>query len=139
VTASPTVLRAMTPFPLVIAPDATWIAARALMRGHDIRHLPVVDGDQVVGLISLAELELAKRLTGREDHTVRALCVRDPVRVAGETPLKEAIRLMAERGADAAVVERRGRLAGVLTLTDIGDLLLSLLPGPFVDQGGPRA
>lgn len=136
---SPTVLSAMTPFPLVVEPDASWIAARALMAGHDIHHLPVVDEGRAVGLVSQRDLEVGRALTGREDHPVRSLLAGEPLRLRVDTPLKDAIRQMAERGVDAAIVERHGRLAGVLTLSDIGEVLLGLLPSPFVDQGGPAA
>ena len=137
---NPTVLQAMTPFPIVVEPDTTWIAARALMQGHDIRHLPVVDEHGgVVGMVTLSDIELAKKLLGREDDPVRILCWREPLRIGTEATFNEAIRRMSEHGVDAAVVERHGRLAGVLTLSDIGDVLLGLLPSPFVDQGGPAA
>ena len=136
---SPTVLVAMTPFPRVIAPDASWIAARALMRGHDIHHLPVVDaGGRVLGLVSQRDLDIGRALVGDEERPVRALCV-EPLRLTAELPLKEAVRRMAAAGVDAAIVERHGRLAGVLTLSDVGDALLGMLPSPFVDQGGPVA
>jgi len=136
----PNVIQAMTPFPVTVKASATCLAARAMMAGHEIHHLPVVDAhDVVLAIVSLADLDLAKALTGDEDVPIARMCVREPVRVDIEESLKTAVRMISRAGADAAVVERNGKLAGILTLSDIGDVLLGLLPGPFFDKGGPVA
>jgi len=137
---TPTVIQAMTPFPVTVEASATCLAARAIMAGHEIHHLPVLDRhDKVVAIVSLADLDLAKALVGDEDVPLARLCVREPVRIDFDESLKAAVRKISRAGADAAVVERHGRLAGILTLSDIGDVLLGLLPGPFFDKGGPVA
>lgn len=136
---SPTVLGAMTPFPITTGPDTQVIAARAILKGHEIRHLPVVMDGIVIGVLTEADLELAEHLTGEPEMPVLRLIRRPPVRVDVETPLKVAVRRMASEGRDAAVVEREGRLVGILTLTDVSKVLVQLMPGPFVDQGGPAA
>jgi CBS domain-containing protein len=42
---------------LVIAnPEETYIAALAKMQSHNIRHLAIVDGEQLVGIISVRDL-----------------------------------------------------------------------------------
>jgi acetoin utilization protein AcuB len=136
----PTVIQAMTPFPVTVKASATCLAARAMMAGHEIHHLPVVDEhDAVIAVVSLADLDLAKALRDDEDVSVTTICVREPVRIDIEDSLKTAVRKISRAGADAAVVERQGKLAGILTLSDIGDVLLGLLPGPFFDRGGPVA
>jgi len=135
----PTVLGAMTPFPLVAAPDTHVIAARAMLKGREIHHLPVVEDGRVKGVLTEAELELAEKLTGQPDLPIGALCHREPVEVSLDVPLNVAVRRMAAAGADSAIVVRNGRLAGILTLSDVSDVLLRILPGPFVDQGGPVA
>ena len=136
----PTVLGAMTPFPVVAAPDTHVIAARAMLKGREIRHLPVVDGNgDVLGVLTEAELELAEKLTEEPERPIGSLLHREPVRLGLEVSLKVAVRRMAQAGADCAVVERNGRLAGILTLSDVSDVLLRILPSPFVDQGGDVA
>jgi len=46
----------MTPDPITISPDATIQEAAALMIEHSIRRLPVVEGEKLVGIISVADL-----------------------------------------------------------------------------------
>ena len=136
----PTILQAMTPFPVTVRASDSCLVARAMMAGHEIHHLPVLDdADAVIGILTLADLDLAKALMDDEEMAVAGLCVRAPVRVDVDESLKRAVRAISRAGADAAIVERQGRLAGILMLSDIGDVLLGLLPGPFFDQGGPVA
>jgi len=49
----------MTPNPVVIHPSATLQEAAQLMVSHHVRRLPVLDGNTLVGLISIADLILA--------------------------------------------------------------------------------
>lgn len=58
----PTLDRYMTRHPWTIAPTAMMSEAHRLMRAHAIRHLPVVDGDRVVGIVSMSDLHLLETL-----------------------------------------------------------------------------
>lgn len=44
---------------VTLRPDATVADAAAVMRDHAVRRLPVVDGDEPVGIVSLGDLALA--------------------------------------------------------------------------------
>jgi len=46
----------MTPDPITISPGATIRDAASLMIKHSIRRLPVVEGEKLIGLISVADL-----------------------------------------------------------------------------------
>lgn len=50
------VARWMTPEPVTIGPDTTVGEALDLMLSLGFRHLPVVDGDTVVGVVSMRDL-----------------------------------------------------------------------------------
>ena len=54
----------MTKDPVTVGPDTDTEEAAALMASHGFRHLPVVDGDQVVGVVSLRDL-LSTRIRRR--------------------------------------------------------------------------
>ena len=45
---------------VTVGPDQDVDNALQLMRKHNIRHLPVIDGDVLVGLVSLRDLMVAK-------------------------------------------------------------------------------
>lgn len=65
----------MTADPFVISPDVGWEDAVALMTRHRVRHLPVVDGRRVVGIVSTRMLmsrrtEFLNRLV---EHRTREL------------------------------------------------------------------
>jgi CBS domain-containing protein len=53
-----TIGEVMTPRPLTVSPDETPIAALMLMRKTGILHLPVVDGERIVGIVSVRDLNI---------------------------------------------------------------------------------
>ena len=104
--------------------------ANDIMRLGRIRHLPVVDGTHLVGIVSerdlfrssLAEaLGYGTRATRDLMKTVRIkdVMVKDVVTISPEDELKEAVRLMVERKIGCLPVVENERLVGLLTETDI--------------------
>ncbi len=59
----------MTPHPITVTPDSSIAEAARLMRDHKIGGLPVVEGDQLVGIVTETDLlnYLLKLLEERED------------------------------------------------------------------------
>jgi CBS domain-containing protein len=51
-----TVAEIMTPRVLCVGPDDSVEACMALMTGKHVRHLPVIDGTTVVGLVSIGDV-----------------------------------------------------------------------------------
>lgn len=64
---------AMTKRPVVIGPGHDVVEAARLMCEHHIRHLPVVDGDHVLGVIAIRDVldALAERLYRTHDEGIR--------------------------------------------------------------------
>jgi len=50
------VMRAMTEKPITIASDRTPCDALDLMHAHGFRHLPVVDGEQLIAMLSMRDI-----------------------------------------------------------------------------------
>ena len=46
----------MTPDPLTASPDDSTDSALKTMLDHNFRHLPVLEGDEVVGIVSIRDL-----------------------------------------------------------------------------------
>lgn len=131
---SPSVVSVMTPFPVHVAADTPLIAAQAMMKGHEIRHLPVEQDGKVIGVVTEADLRNAVALTASPEMPIGRLCTRPPLAVPLDVPLKTLVMQMSDEGVDSAVVLRHGRLAGIVTLSDICEELLRRLPTPFVDE-----
>lgn len=89
------------------------IESVALSCGHT--RLPVVAGDEVVGMINTKEL-LALRAHGVSDWRP---IIRNIVRADESTPLLGALRLMQAERSHLSLVLRRGSPIGIVTLEDI--------------------
>ncbi len=49
---TPTMRKVMTPFSYAVQRSATLAEARLLMHDHRVRHLPVVEANELVGVLS---------------------------------------------------------------------------------------
>lgn len=110
----------MTPSPHSIGPEQTIAMALKLMRAHGVRHLPVLEGGNIIGLVSERELELVSTLgaSNPERASVEQAMIPDPYWAEVDTPVAEVAAKMAERKLGSAVITRGGKLAGVFTTTD---------------------
>ncbi len=128
----PTVRLAMTPFPYFIDIDAPAEDAWAMMLQHEIRHLPVTEGEKLRGLISERDLRLVLRPgVDKGEVMVRDACHDDLYLVPDDTPLDVVLVEMSERHLGSCVIERDGHLVGILTVTDVCRHLASLLRDRF--------
>jgi CBS domain-containing protein len=104
--------------------------ANDIMRLGRIRHLPVVDGTKLVGIVSERDLfrsSLAQALGyGSKDTRelmktlhIKDVMVRDVLTVTPDMDLCEAVQLMVERKIGCLPVVEEARLVGLLTETDV--------------------
>jgi CBS domain-containing protein len=61
----------MTEHPVTVTPDHTIESCMDLMTNHSFRHLPVVHGDQLVGLVSV--LDVVKHVIDEQKSTINNL------------------------------------------------------------------
>jgi CBS domain-containing protein len=131
---TPLVGAVMTPFPHFVRPDDTAATVRELMDRFDIRHIPVHDAREPVGVISEQEL------TGcAEDVPAKDIMLPDPYVVGIGASLAEVAREMGSRRCGAALVVRHSKLAGIVSVTDVCHLLADVLEDCFPDDGGDVA
>ena len=101
--ASTTVKDVMTSGPTSIASDAMVVEAARRMLSEDVGSLPVVDGDQVVGMITDRDVVLqvvAKDLDANK-VPVSTVCSESPVTAEADESLDDALAKMAKsRSAD---------------------------------------
>lgn len=115
--------------------------ANDIMRLGRIRHLPVVDGPRLVGIISERDLfrtSLAQALgygTKATRDLMKTLHIKDVmvsavITVSPETELCEAVRMMVEKKIGCLPVVESERLVGLITETDILVQYLKECGGP---------
>jgi CBS domain-containing protein len=82
-------------------PDESLARAAELMRGADVRTLPVVQRGLVVGILTKSDLEPFR---GREEWSTVQLAMEAPLTVAPEAPVAEVARVLLDRGFGAVPV-----------------------------------
>jgi acetoin utilization protein AcuB len=120
--AIPRIEAVMTPLPVSIGIDARITEARELMVEHDIRHLPVTEDGEIVGVVTQRDIGLVLDPDGDlpfdRELRVRTICMPDAYVVPPETPLDTVVAEMARRRIGSALVARASRLLGIFTATD---------------------
>jgi acetoin utilization protein AcuB len=113
--------------PITISPETPVGQALKLMQQHQIRHLPVVQNNFMVGWISartLREVLLASML---EVITVGDVMVEAPISVTPDTSVEEAARLVHEHRIGGMPVLEEEKLVGVLTVHDLLSAFIIML------------
>lgn len=122
-----------------IAPDAGLDRALVIMNTKRIRHLPVVENGKVVGLISNRDLRLSMvEQSGPQNAPkgmylpaltkIRSVMKGDIVSIKPDASLFDAAQLMCEKRIGCLpVLDDSGQLVGIVTETDLLQLLVKLL------------
>jgi acetoin utilization protein AcuB len=112
--------------------------AKKIMEAHRIRRLPVMKKDKLVGLVtkhmlleaapspatSLNIWELNYLLS---KMTVKDIMVKNPFTISPDMPVEEALQLGQDKGFGAFPVVEDGRVAGVVTESDIVRMMTRVL------------
>ncbi|MBN1206811.1 MAG: CBS domain-containing protein [Myxococcaceae bacterium] len=103
--------------------------AHRMMNDHAIRHLPVLEGGRLVGMVSQRDLHLVETLRDVDPKTVTVeeAMSQDAYTVAPEAPLAEVAREMARHKYGSAVIIRGSAVLGIFTTTDALRALDTLL------------
>ena len=139
----PQVLSVMTPFPHSVEVDAPIHQARVFMREHGIRHLPVTNNDELVGVVTDRDIKL---LLGPDfDYPQeRELTVKDAYMdhayvVDVSEPLDEVLFQMSNRHIGSALVTKHNKLVGIFTTSDACKSYGELLRSKHPNSGGDEA
>ncbi len=126
---SPTIRKYMTSSPHSIGRDQTLATAHEMMRTHDIRHLPVLEGGKLVGVVTQRDLHLVETLrdVDPDQVTVEDAMSTQVYAVEQDTPLEEVVSNMAEHRYGSVVVMHGQKVVGIFTTTDACRALAVLL------------
>jgi CBS domain-containing protein len=126
--------RIMTPDPATISPQSSAAEARRLLDSNVINHLPVVERDRLVGIVSSSDLLklylLDDKLTIFARATVDQIMETKLVVLNRKATLRQAAEKLSMGNFHALpVVNRRRRLIGIVTSSDLIGELMKRLPG----------
>jgi acetoin utilization protein AcuB len=119
----------MTRHPVTVSEECAIGRAIGQMRAAEIRHLVIVEGDRVTGILSNRDLRRLLEDPSRPPRLtdpVRRIMTEDPVTVAPEMPVTEAARLLLDRKIGALPVRAGDEIVGIFTTSDALEALLAL-------------
>ncbi len=140
----------MTAKVITARPDTSLWKAWALLQKHHIRHLPVIQGRRLVGMItdrSLRQLmpsslappdELERFRAWGAQVKVSDVMARNLFPVTPQTPIRDALRIMLDRRVGCTPVLQGSNLVGIVTTRDMLRALAAQIQGKAVPLG-PRA
>lgn len=120
----------MTSQPFTIGRRETLETAHRLMREHRIRHLPVLERGELIGVVTQRDLYFLETIRGvdLEDDLVEDAMTTDTYAVAPDAPIGAVAKNMARHRYGCAVVLERGKVAGIFTVTDALRLVSAFAP-----------
>ena len=104
-----------------VRPDDSVLAALGVMAEHDIGAVLVLDGDEVVGILTERDYARKVALVGRasKDSPVRSIMTADVVCVPPTGTVQDCMELMTERRVRHLPVVENGRLVGLVSIGDL--------------------
>ena len=110
--------------------------AELLFKRHNIRHIPVVSGEVIIGMLSYTDLlriSFADAVDESEKDvdtlvynmfTIDQVMAKNITSVDSETSIKEVAEILASKEFHALPVVDDGRLVGIVTTTDLINYLI---------------
>ena len=113
-----TIAAYMTPGPHTIGREQSLAAAKQLMHTTHVRHLPVLHGGLLVGVVSERDLDVVGALPGSRQLSVEDAMVPDVYTISEDAPLASVAADMARLKVGSAVVLKGNDVVGVFTAVD---------------------
>jgi len=112
-------------------------SAEKRMKVNHIRHMPVVDDEKLIGLLSLSDLQRisfidAYSKEGTEDTpvynmlSIKDMMIKEPISIYPSTTILEASKLLATKEFHSLPVVEDGKLVGIITTTDLLNFFINL-------------
>lgn len=120
---------------IAITQDDGLDVAEHLFKKHHIRHIPVVNGKRIVGMLSLTDLlriSFADEVEDDEEvetivynmFTIDQVMTKNLISVRPESTIKEVAEILASKEFHALPVISNEELVGIVTTTDLIKYLL---------------
>ena len=128
--AAPRVRHYMTPNPQSLQVSDRLLDAVLLLRGANLRHIPILSDGRLVGLLTdrdvwrfsptmLVPLPQHEYNRVFEETPVGKIMTRDPVTISSDAPLAEAVQLLSQNKLGCLPVVDQDQLVGIITMRDM--------------------
>jgi CBS domain-containing protein len=122
--------------PILVRPATTLVEAERIIQHRQVRRLPVVDHEQLIGIFTWGDLRAAQPSIATtlsvyewrallERATVAECMTRTPITVAPHATVLAAAQLMLDHKVGGLPVVDHGRVVGIITESDLFRLLLA--------------
>ena len=120
----------MTPLPHTVGSEQTITFAQKMMQKYDIRHLPVLHGGELYGIVSDRDLGMVAGLNEVDPDatTVEEAMTQEAYTVSKDTPLFDVLQEMLTHKYGSAIVVEGVKIIGILTTHDALKLLVDNFP-----------
>ncbi len=126
----------MTTDVVVLNLTDTLYSAEKRMKINKIRHMPVVEGEKLIGLLSLSDLQRisfidAYSKEGTEDTpvynmlSIKDMMIKEPLSVPSDFTIFEVSKLLTNKEFHSLPVVDGEKLVGIITTTDLLEYFLS--------------
>ena len=120
---------------ITLTPEATLAEARALMQSNRIHHLPVLDDEELVGLVTLTNVLAATDSFLRDSESrihaadIRAkdVMITDIATIDERASLRQAALFIEKHSIGCLPIVTDGKLRGIITDTDFVAVAINLL------------
>ena len=128
--------RKMTTDLITVTPDTPLVKARDLLREHNVKQVPVVDHKgNLVGILTDRDIKQAWASPATtlsiyeltyvlQKLTVDSVMVKDPITTTADSTIERAAKILHDRKIGSLPVVEGGKLVGIITSTDLMEVLL---------------
>lgn len=119
-----------TPCPVTVHRGTSMEQVKMLMEEYGIRHVPVVDSNEAVGIISDRDLKVLGKFPSWNTFVAEDVMSVNPYTVSPDTNIDEvAYYMSANKIGSALVQDEHGEVVGIFTSTDALNALVELIRG----------
>lgn len=120
----------MSQFPYTVNAEATLEQAEQMMHEHRVRHLPVLSGGQLVGILSERDIQMVETFVDVNPKKVKVSEAFSPevYAVDKNTDIRTVMAQMSQHKYGCALVMNNNRLEGILSWVDALRAAAQLIP-----------
>ncbi len=111
----------MTYYPMTVAPDTPLEVVWTMIEGEDVRQLPVIDGQKLVGIITERDVRTVLRSEQFDIGSAEMVMTKNPITITPATPLYRAAEMLRAYKFGALPVVDDDKLVGIISISDFLD------------------